>query len=215
MGLYDIKNLPRFIINLNNTLMKKLPILIVIIFFTTKLLAQETVIKDDMTIHTMIGLSSNATATNFMDINKIGSKANIVYKNFNRIDYDQVKKDTAYINLNIDPNHIDLEKFKGLGPIHDRHTIYDTTKVTVDLKTDTVYNKILLSLAKRTKEELEKSIIGEHITLDGFGFGCTIITNSGTKTISMRSPPAETYPIVSSFLEESYDRLWPNRKKIK
>lgn len=150
--------------------------------------------------------------TDFMDIHKKGTTVEIIYRKFNRIDFEKVRVDTAYTNLNIDPNVIDPQKFIRTRPIFDRHSVYDTTRVIINLKTDTTYNKILQLVAQSSKQELETSKVGERIILDGFGFSGEIITNSDIMNISMRSPDAKSHPIVAALLEESYDRLFKKTK---
>ncbi len=78
----------------------------------------------------------------------------------------------------------------------------------VNLKTDTVYHKIIQLLTQTTKEELETSKVGERIILDGFGFSCEMITDKGIKNISIRTPTPKSHPIVSAFLKETYRRLF-------
>lgn len=193
--------------------LKLLPLLL---FFTTTVFAQETVNKDDMIIHaTILDVMTIRGGVNIIDVYKRGTHAEIIYGKFNRIDYVQIEKDTAYINNHLDFRVFDAQKFKLLKPIYDRHTIYDTTQVTIDLKTDTAYNKILISLAKDTKEELETSIVGERHYLDGFIFVCTITTNTGSKHIEITNPSDITHPIISALLKQSYNRLWPDKNKTK
>lgn len=177
------------------------------LLYNTMLLAQVTVNKDDMIIHISITSPSVSLGNDHIDIHKQGAKAEITYKKFNTIAFDDVRVDTAYINLG-DIRLIDFKKTKKLGEIFDRHTIYDTTKVIVNLQTDTAYHKTLQLLAQSSKQELETSKIGELIILDGFYLSCEIITATDVKNIYIRTPTPDTHPIVAALLEESYNKLF-------
>jgi hypothetical protein len=211
--LLSDEKLPIFSINLiRMKTLNKTILLAALLFYTTSLLAQERVNKGDVIIHISTSSPSFSSRDNHIDVYKRDTKAEIVYRKYNRINYSEVDKDTSYINLNIDIRQIDPEKLKKLGPIFDRHTIYDITKVIVDLKADTAYYNILKLVAQSSKHELETSKVGERVYLDGFSFSCEIITDAGTKYIGIHTPTAETHPIVSSLLNESYDRLFKKNK---
>ena len=192
--------------------LNKLSLIIALLLFTSISSAQERVNKGDATINIRI-TSSMSSGSDFINIYKRGTTVEIIHRKFNRIDFENVRVDTAYTNINFDPNVIDPQKLNKLRPIFDRHSVYDTTKVVINLKTDTAYQKILQLVAQSGKQELETSKVGERLILDGFGFSGEIITNSDIKNISMRSPDAKSHPIVAALLEESYNRLWKTRRK--
>lgn len=192
--------------------LSKFLLLTILLFYSIKLLAQETVNKGGMIIHIRT-TSSMGSGSDFINIYKEGTKAKIIYAKFDSIAYAKVKKDTSYINIHIDLNRLEPQKFSQLRPIFDRHSVYDTTRVVVNLKTDTAYYKILQLVTQGSKQELETSKIGERIILDGFSFSGEIITNSDIKNIGIHTPTAKSHPIVAALLEESYNRLWKTRRK--
>lgn len=191
----------------------KLKLLLILLFFTTRLFAQEIVKKGDLIIH--IKISTMNYGYDYMDIYKRNSKTEIIYAKFDSVDRISMRTDTAYLNAIKNPNYLERENMEKRNLIYNRHSIYDTTKVKIDLKTDTAYNKILLAIAQSTKEELEKNLNPNLRHLDGFGFLCTIITNEDTKNVSIDTPTQQTHPIASALLEKSYNRIWPKSKTPK
>lgn len=186
----------------------KFILLTVLLFCTTKILAQEIVNKGDVIIHISTFAPSVSLGFDYMDIYKRDTKAEILYAKFSYIARTAVNADTAFINVRKNINYSEPLSVGKLTPIFKRHSVYDTTKVIVNLKTDTVYNKILQMITQRTKQELETSIIGVRNYLDGFSFGCEIITDTEKKNISIETPMPDTHPIVSYLLDESYKRLF-------
>ncbi len=163
-----------------------------------------------MIIH--IQTSNSMTyGSNFMHVYKRGNKAEIMYAKFDSIRNSAVRKDTAYINTIKDPHYLEPKQIGRVGRIFDRYRVYDTVRSVINLKKDTTYRKILLLFAQTSKEDLEKSKIPDRIYLDGFGFSCAVITDAGTKNITIRTPVPDTYPIVSALLKESYDRIFKKK----
>jgi hypothetical protein len=190
--------------------LNKFLLLAALLFYTTKLSAQEAVNKGDMIIH-INTTNAMSFGSNFMHLYKRGKKVEIIYAKFDSIRYAAVRKDTAYINATKDPHYLEPVQAGRLGRIFDRYRVYDTIRSVINLKRDTAYRKILLLLTQTSKEELEKSKIANRYYLDGFGFSCTVITDIDTKDIYVRTPMPDTHPIVSALLTESYNRVF--RKK--
>lgn len=182
-------------------------LLIVILLSPAKaLFAQEVVNKGDVTIHVRITPIA-IYGTTLIDIYKRSDKVKIVYARHDSTRFSEVREDTAYINASKNRNYSDSSQTAKLRKILKRYYVYDTTKVTIDLKKDTAYNKILQLMAQTSKKELETSKVGQRFVLDGFGFGSTIVTDKGTKTIGVRTPMPDSHPIIYSFLEETRSRL--------
>jgi len=170
--------------------------------------AQEVVTKGDMIIHTRITPVTIYGKT-FIDVYKRSDEVEIVYAKQDSIRFSEARKDTAYIDASKNLNYADQKQTARLGKILERYYAYDTTTVTINLKKDTAYKKILQLMAKTSKKELETSKTGQRFTLDGFGFGSTIVTNKSTKTIGVRTPTHDSHPIIYRFLEETRSRLKP------
>jgi hypothetical protein len=179
-------------------------------FLTQGLLAQEIVNKGDAIIHVRI-FSSEIYGKTLIDVYKLSGEAKIIYARQDSIQFTKARKDTAYLSLSRNLNYSDQKQMAKLTNIFERYSVYDTTTVTISLKKDTAYRKILQSMTQTSKDELEASKVGKQIILDGFGFGCTIITDAGTKIIGVHTPTEESHPIIAEFLKETNDRVRSKR----
>lgn len=171
-----------------------------------KSLAQEIVNKGDIIIHIQTSSAAIYSKT-FIDIYKLADQARIIYAKQDSIQFTEARKDTAYINASKNLNYQDQKQVAALGKILQGYAVYDTTTVTINLRKDTAYNKVLHLMASTSKSELETSKIGKQFVLDGFGFGAIIITETGTKTIFARTPTSDTHPIIAKFLKETNERV--------
>lgn len=187
-------------------------LIIAIVLSTGKIFAQETVNKGDITIHARIN-SVFIYGKTFIDVYKRHNEVKIIYAKQDSIRFSAARKDTAYLNASKNLNYSDQKQTARLAKILDQYSAYDTKTVIISLKKDTAYSKILQLMAQTSKNELETSKVGQRNVLDGFGFGCTIITSTGAKSLSARTPTTETHPMIAAFLEETRARVFYNGSK--
>jgi hypothetical protein len=191
--------------------LSKILLLITLLFNTGKLFAQEIVNKGDIIIHIKI-TSALINGKSSIDVYKHHNKAKIINAKMDSVEYTKSRKDTSYINMGKNWDTSDKKQLAKFQKIMDRYSVYDTTTAIVNLKKDIAYNKLLQLMAQTSKTELETSKIGQRITLDGFGFSCTIITENDTKKNFISTPIQESHPIVTEFLKGTEARLFKKDK---
>jgi hypothetical protein len=194
--------------NLNKSLL-----LAALLFCTAQLLAQDAVKKGDVIIH-ITGSGPDYNQKFLVDIYKKSSSIKIAYAVFDSIKNSALRVNREYLKVSENyfkqPGWINESKTgDSLRNFQERYSVYDRDSIIFDIKKDTVYNNLLNRFATSTKEELlqtEKDKKGvTTIMLDGVGIGYTIISDSGTKLIGVRSPRATSHPLLYNLLKSSLD----------
>ncbi len=181
-----------------------------LLIYASRSFAQETVSKGDAIIHAQI-LGPDFNQKILIDVYTRGDHAKINYARFDSIAYTKARHDTAYANASKNMNYLDQKQVAKVEKIFERYTVYDTTTAIINLQKDTAYRQILRLISQTTKNELELSKVGKRITLDGFGFSCTIITDTEIKKIAVGTPTSASHPIIANFLKETTGRVFEKR----
>lgn len=181
----------------------------ILLFTAQALYAQETVNKGDIIIH-IHGSGPDFLSKFQLDIYKRSDSAKIAYAVFDSIRFSVTRKDTAFARLSAkymknEGNSAEKQKLSdAVSAYLERNSVYDRDSITIATRQDTAYINLLQRIGSATKEDLLQTDRNKNrFMIDGVHFGFAITSTSGYKAIGVRSPSANSHPLLYSLLSET------------
>ncbi|WP_377186858.1 hypothetical protein [Mucilaginibacter ximonensis] len=170
--------------------------------FGGKLYAQETVNKGDIVIH-IHGSGPDFLNKFQLDIYKRSDSMKIVYAVFDSIRFSVTRKDSAFARLSAkywEGKGDSAERRRlsdAVSAYFERNSVYDRDSITIAARQDTAYNALLQRLGSASKEDLLQTGRNKNrFLIDGVHFGFAITSASGYKAVGVRSPSANSHPLL-------------------
>ncbi|MGF7081787.1 hypothetical protein [Mucilaginibacter sp. UYCu711] len=181
---------------------------IILLLTPLALFSQNATNKNDVIVH--ISFDDTWGRTRFLEVSKKSKNVIISSITWASMDKEGLQKDTGFVNLKKNRSEYSVIK---LNAYYDQYSKFDTTTVTIDLKTDHQYDGMLKLLATASKVKLEKNHEKRDLVMDTGDCTFTITNNNNTKKVYAQGLFEQRYPILTNFIDLTYARLEPIKQK--